>query len=106
MDLPTLITGGSPMHGSVEVRNALTFNLYGTATGAPTHRLVIRLRTWRASVIVDVNTSLPAIENYGINATTNCARSRPKVLVPGRPSRACPMTFRGGTALRPRPRLA
>src|SRR6266700_7692354 len=35
----------------VEVRNALAFKLYGTATGtAPTHKLVLRVQTSRASL--------------------------------------------------------
>src|SRR5215471_16238756 len=37
----------------VEIRNALAFKLYGTATGAPpTHRLVLRFSTSRSSLIV------------------------------------------------------
>src|SRR6516225_10961784 len=53
----------------VEVRNALAFKLYGTATGmAPTHRLVLRFSTSRSSLIVDPNTGLPTTENYGIDA--------------------------------------
>lgn len=53
-----------------EVRNALMFKLYGTATGmAPTHRLEIRLTQTRSSLIVDPNTALPTIENYGIDAS-------------------------------------
>jgi LPS-assembly lipoprotein len=54
----------------VEIRNALMFKLYGSATGLPpTHRLVMRLTTTRSSLIVDTATSLPSIENYGIDAT-------------------------------------
>jgi LPS-assembly lipoprotein len=53
----------------VEIRNALMFNMYGSAVGGPpTHRLVIRLTTSRASVIVDPNTARPDLENYGIDA--------------------------------------
>ena len=38
----------------VEVRNALAFKLYGTATGAPpTHRLVLRFTTSRSSLMID-----------------------------------------------------
>src|SRR3954454_19570052 len=44
----------------VEIRNALAFKLYGTATGiAPTHRLVLRFASSRSSLIVDPNTGLP-----------------------------------------------
>jgi LPS-assembly lipoprotein len=54
----------------VEIRNALAFNMYGSAVGGPpTHRLVIRLTTSRTSVIVDPNTARPDLENYGIDAT-------------------------------------
>jgi len=56
----------------VEIRNALAFKLYGTATGMPpTHRLVIRFTTSRSSVIIDPNTALPSTENYGIDAQYN-----------------------------------
>src|SRR6202042_391132 len=38
----------------VEIRNALAFSLYGTATGlAPTHRLEMRFGTSRSSLLVD-----------------------------------------------------
>jgi len=54
----------------VEIRNALMFKLYGQATGSPpTHRLVLRLTSSRSSLIVDPLTTLPAIENYGIDAS-------------------------------------
>src|ERR1700693_3166786 len=37
----------------VEIRNALAFKLYGTATGMPpTHRLVIRFSTSRSSLMI------------------------------------------------------
>ncbi|MGY8632861.1 LPS assembly lipoprotein LptE [Bradyrhizobium sp. 14AA] len=56
----------------VEVRNALAFKLYGTATGMPpTHRLEIRFTSSRSSLIVDPNTALPSSENYGIDAQYN-----------------------------------
>ena len=56
----------------VEVRNALAFKLYGTATGMPpTHRLEIRFSSSRSSLIVDPNTGLPSSENYGIDAQYN-----------------------------------
>ncbi|OAF02305.1 hypothetical protein AYJ54_27465 [Bradyrhizobium centrolobii] len=56
----------------VEVRNALAFKLYGTATGMPpTHRLDIRFSSSRSSLIVDPNTGLPTSENYGIDAQYN-----------------------------------
>ena len=56
----------------VEVRNALAFKLYGTATGMPpTHRLVIRFNSSKTSLMVDPNTGLPSSENYGIDAQYN-----------------------------------
>src|ERR1700747_643139 len=43
----------------VEIRNALAFKLYGNATGMPpTHKLVLKFTTTRASLIVDPNTQL------------------------------------------------
>ena len=56
----------------VEIRNALAFKLYGTATGMPpTHKLVIRFSTNRSSLMIDPNTALPTSENYGIDAQYN-----------------------------------
>ena len=56
----------------VEVRNALAFKLYGTATGMPpTHRLEIRFASSKTSLIVDPNTGLPSSENYGLDAQYN-----------------------------------
>src|SRR5438876_11462967 len=53
----------------VEIRNALAFKLYGTATGMPpTHRLVLRFSTGRSTLIVDSITALPSSENYSIDA--------------------------------------
>src|SRR6201988_1750744 len=44
----------------VEVRNALAFKLYGTATGtSPTHKLVIRFTTSRSTLMIDPATALP-----------------------------------------------
>lgn len=54
----------------VAVRNALMFAMYGGPTGtAPTHRLNLKLRTSRSSVMVDPRTARPDIENYGIDAS-------------------------------------
>ncbi len=56
----------------VEIRNALAFKLYGTATGMPpTHRLDIRFTTSRSSLIVSAATGLPTNENLGIDAQYN-----------------------------------
>lgn len=55
---------------AVEVRNALLFDLTGgSAAGAPTHRLKVRLSTSKQSVIVDITTARPDIVNYGVNAS-------------------------------------
>ncbi len=56
----------------VEVRNALAFKLYGTATGMPpTHRLMIRFNSGKSSLMIDPSTALPTSENYGIDAQYN-----------------------------------
>jgi LPS-assembly lipoprotein len=56
----------------IEVRNALAFKLYGTATGtSPTHKLVIRFTTSRSTLIIDPTTALPSSEDYGIDAQYN-----------------------------------
>src|SRR3954449_11575167 len=56
----------------VEIRNALAFKLYGSATGMPpTHRLVLRFTTSRSSLMIDPTTALPSSENYGIDAQYN-----------------------------------
>ena len=56
----------------VEIRYALAFKLYGTATGMPpTHRLVLRFTTSRSSLMIDQTTGLPNSENVGIDAQYN-----------------------------------
>jgi len=55
---------------AVEIRNALLYDFTGGGYAAPpTHRLKIAISSTRASIIVDVNTSRPDVENYGLNAT-------------------------------------
>ena len=55
---------------AVEIRNALLYDFTGGGYAAPpTHRLKIAIASTRASIIVDVHTSRPDVENYGINAT-------------------------------------
>src|ERR1700674_1526480 len=45
----------------VEVRNALSFKLYGSGAGAsPTHKLVIRFTPSRSTLIIDPTTALPS----------------------------------------------
>lgn len=54
----------------LNIRNALMFDLYGSgAGGPPTHTLKIKLTTSRSSLIVDPNTALPEVQNYGIDVT-------------------------------------
>jgi LPS-assembly lipoprotein len=61
-------SGTSEARMAVEIRNALLFDLTGGGAGSqPTHRLTVHMATTRSSVIVDVNTIRPDIENYGIN---------------------------------------
>jgi LPS-assembly lipoprotein len=55
---------------AVELRNDLLFALTGgSSPGYPTHELRIKISSTRLSVIVDVNTARPDLENYGLNAT-------------------------------------
>ena len=43
--------------------------LGGGYAAPPTHRLKIAMNSTRSAIIVDVHTSRPDVENYGINAT-------------------------------------
>jgi LPS-assembly lipoprotein len=74
VDLPPIDKANASREArvGVEVRNALAFKLYGSATGMPpTHRLVIRFNSSKTSLMVDVNTGLPTSENYGIDCQYN-----------------------------------
>jgi LPS-assembly lipoprotein len=70
---------------AVEIRNALLYDFTGGGYAAPpTYRLKVAISSTRASIIVDVNTSRPDIENYGINATYTLAEiATGKVVVTG-----------------------
>lgn len=61
---------GTPLSRiAVEVRNDLLFNLTGgNNAAAPSHELDIKLSTTNLSVIVDINTARPDVQNYGIDA--------------------------------------
>ncbi|MDE5460912.1 MULTISPECIES: LPS assembly lipoprotein LptE [unclassified Bradyrhizobium] len=74
VDLPPIAKANASREArvGVEVRNALAFKLYGTATGMPpTHRLEIRFASSKTSLIVNPNTGLPSSENYGLDAQYN-----------------------------------
>src|SRR3954467_14537445 len=74
VDLPPIAKANASREArvGVEVRNALAFKLYGTATGMPpTQRLEIRFASSKTSLIVDPNTGLPSSENYGLDAQYN-----------------------------------
>ncbi len=60
-------SGSAEARVAVEVRNQLLFNLTGgSAAAPPTHRLTMRMSTQRLSVIVDINSGRPDVEDYGI----------------------------------------
>lgn len=64
---------GSPeARVAVELRNQLLFNLTGgSAAAPPAYRLNIRMTSQELSVIVDITSGRPDVQDYGINATYN-----------------------------------
>jgi LPS-assembly lipoprotein len=54
---------------AVELRNSLLFGLTGGTPLPPTHRLTVRIAPTRVSVIVDIHTSRPDVENFGLTAS-------------------------------------
>ncbi|HEY0566713.1 MAG TPA: LPS assembly lipoprotein LptE [Xanthobacteraceae bacterium] len=69
--LPIDAPGGSPAARlGVEVRNDVVFALQGgNGRNSPTHALKISLVPTSSSIIVDIHTARPDVENYGVNAT-------------------------------------
>jgi LPS-assembly lipoprotein len=52
---------------AVELRNQLLFDLTGGGASAPpTHRLTLKMKSDRLSVIVDINSGRPDVEDYGL----------------------------------------
>ena len=81
--LPIDAANGTPAARlAVEVRNGLIYNMTG-GSGAtpPTHQLTVALSSSQQSVVVDVNTARPEIQNYGINATYSLTDLRTKQVV-------------------------
>jgi LPS-assembly lipoprotein len=55
---------------AVDLRNALLFGLNaGSHPTAPSYRLNIRMSSTRLSVIVDLTSARPELENYGLNVS-------------------------------------
>ncbi len=55
---------------AVELRNSLLFGIAGgDAAPPPTHRLTIRVASTRLSVIVDIRSARPDVENFGLTAS-------------------------------------
>ena len=63
-------TGSPEARVAVELRNQLLFDLTGgAAPPTPTHRLTLRMTTTSLSVIVDVTSGWPDVQDYGINVS-------------------------------------
>jgi LPS-assembly lipoprotein len=57
---------------AVDIRNSLLFNLNGgTGPKLPAYRLNITMSSTRLTVIVDLTSARPELENYGLNASYN-----------------------------------
>ena len=57
---------------AVEIRNSLVFNLNGGSNPTlPAYRLNMTMQSSRLSVIVDLRSARPDLENYGLNVQYN-----------------------------------
>jgi len=62
-------TGTTEQRVAAELRNFLIFDLNGgTPTPAPTHRLRVQISSLNQTVIVDITTARPDVEQAGIDA--------------------------------------
>src|SRR5712675_1029769 len=73
--------GGGPSikaaFGSVDVRNNLLFALNANSKPIdPAYRLNIRMSSTRLTVIVDLTSARPELENYGLNVTYNLVEAK------------------------------
>ena len=79
------LKGSDESRLAVDIRDALLFDFTGgSAAAPPTHRLKVAIASTRSSIIVDIHTSRPDIENYGINASYSLTEiATGKVVVTG-----------------------
>lgn len=79
--------GGDESRLAVEVRNAILFDLTGdggNGPALPSHRLKVTIASTRSSVIIDITSQRPNIENYGINTSYSLTEvATGKVVVTG-----------------------
>ena len=65
-------SGSSEARIAVDIRNSLLSSLNnGSNPSVPAYRLNVQMSSTRISVIVDLTSARPDIENYGINAVYN-----------------------------------